>query len=265
MDNSSDATTETKRPLQFSIATVMVFVTGLSVILSLTTWQPAGGAMLSNFVVGAWWSRLAFRAERRKLAYYLAAWPMGVVVCAIFVGGLPAAISASEWEFGVMSLTVSCIASLMTVRFLRKQIRTSSEHVAVSLGAVYLTAALIVSLSFLFLGAYEVFTQVASVSVVDTISYLSGWLLAMIVTAIVATVSLPLSWPLSFLFCHILRTIDPAPPPKPSGPTTLEEIFQRKDEDVAGTHRPKDEGNDNEETEEGTTKDEDAKDTFDVT
>ncbi|HUT12636.1 MAG TPA: hypothetical protein VMY42_19225, partial [Thermoguttaceae bacterium] len=116
---------EQPQPFQFNMATGLRVVTGLSVILSLVTWQPVLGTMLSSLVVGSWWSRAAVRAGWRKLAYYLAAWAMGGIV--FVVGCLPFTIlvllTAEPDSEALIPLLLMHLAWLITARLLRGKIR----------------------------------------------------------------------------------------------------------------------------------------------
>ncbi len=72
------------RRFQFSLWTILVLVTGLSVLLSLVKWRASLGSLIAIPIVSIWWTLAAIRAGRRRLAYYLVTPALGTVVCLAF-------------------------------------------------------------------------------------------------------------------------------------------------------------------------------------
>jgi hypothetical protein len=68
----------TPRHFQFSLATLIVFVTGVCVALSLLRWHWTFGLMAAILLVASGWSFAAMRAKYHRLAYTLATPAMGV-------------------------------------------------------------------------------------------------------------------------------------------------------------------------------------------
>lgn len=202
---AADASTVARRrPFQFSMATGLVVVTGLSIVLSLTLWQPVLGGMLSSLIVGSGWSYAAIRAGRRKLAYYLAAWPMGVG--AFVVGCLPFGWGMSM-ERDLVPLLTMCFAAIVAFGLLRPLIRKPGLGASVSAGvlAVYTTAAIFWVFACLCVGIASVVT--GDGEAVDRL--LSLACIGVMASVIWATMVMPVAGPLGVWFCTILRRIDP--------------------------------------------------------
>lgn len=197
------------RPFQFGMATGLVVVTGLSTGLSLTLWHPSLGGPISILVVGSWWAYAAVRAGRRKLAYYLAAWPMGVG--AYVVGFLPFAweISALDLRRPPVPLLITCVAAVASVRLLRPVIRMPGLGASVGAGvlAVYTTAVLSMACMSLSLAFVELATGLDRG--LDIGGGIAFALLTVIPSVIWATMLMPVAGPLGTWFAIILRRIDP--------------------------------------------------------
>ena len=72
--------------------------------------------MSASLIVGSWWSYAAVRAGRRRLACYLAAWPMGVVAFIVGMGPLAWAWSldnAPHWDELLLPLVAMCLNILL--------------------------------------------------------------------------------------------------------------------------------------------------------
>ena len=205
---------EQPQPFQFNMATGLRVVTGLSVILSLVTWQPVLGTMLSSLVVGSWWSRAAVRAGWRKLAYYLAAWAMGGIV--FVVGCLPFTIlvllTAEPDSEALIPLLLMHLAWLITARLLRGKIRRSEQDYSAGLVflTVYTTSAVFTVLFSIGGAIYWAVTGYGSLEILW--SAIAASLLGQIFSVIWATVLMPVAWPVALGLCAILRRVDPEPP-----------------------------------------------------
>ncbi len=199
---------------QFSMATGLIVVSGFCVVFSLTAWHPLFGGMASSLIVGTWWTYAAVRAGHRRLAYYLAAWPMGVV--AFVVGCWPALLEIhfSDYFAGQSSLmflgfqVVMCLAFLLSIFFLRHRIRRPGSVVVPGIQCVYATAALFVVLAGFFAMAVEVASgRQGLVSILRTAPVIVFFATAF--SPVWATIVGPVAFPIGVAFCKILRRIDP--------------------------------------------------------
>jgi len=204
---------------QFGMATGLRVVTGVCILVSLTTWQRVGGAMLASMIVGSWWTHLAMRAGRRRLAYYLTAWPMGVALFAatVFLGLLAVGrfVSQPGWPWRMHALVVMClvsVASLITVAILRGTIRETEP--ALRLKAAVVTMFTLVSFSVILIVPYtacilalEGPDSLATFS--DAVSIFGfASITTSLVTLLASAWALPVTAPLTYGFCAILRRID---------------------------------------------------------
>ena len=206
-----DSDSRPKR-FQFSMATGLIVVSGLSVVFSLTVWQPLFGGMTSSLIVGTWWTHAAVRAGHRRLAYYLAAWPMGTVVFA--VGCCPTFVllfieEFSEWHSGLLFLTalaIMCIAYLLTILLLRRMIRHPRSFAKAGILSVYLAAALFVVLLSLCTEAAKIVRGgPAPTGSVHGVPMIPG----VVYSVIWSTIVFPVAWPVGIAFSKILQGIDP--------------------------------------------------------
>ncbi len=70
--------------LQFGLKTLLVLTTGLALFFSLASWRLSEGTVWAIVVVSSWWTWLARRTGRRRLAYYLAGFAIGAILIAPF-------------------------------------------------------------------------------------------------------------------------------------------------------------------------------------
>lgn len=204
---------------QFSLWTMLVLVTGLSVIFSLVAWRASLGSMIAIPIVSIWWTIAAIRAGRRRLAYYLITPAMGAIICLLLSTPLTPAtmgmVGDYTWRpFGLhawISVLSMCLATLATAAILRRRIRVrfANRLAMTGIACVYL-AALIYPIVFfpitltvggpamrgLLLGSYS--PSLPGMAVIATI-----------VSPVVATVSFHVAGPAGIAFCFILRCIDP--------------------------------------------------------
>ncbi len=201
------------RRFQFSMATMLIVVSGLSVVLSLTVWQPLFGGMASSLIVGTWWTHAAVRADHRRLAYYLAAWPMGTV--ASMVGCWPVlagllfddAFPRESSLLYPVGLGIMCLAYLLAVLILRRKIRNLRSLVTMGIFSVYLTAALFIVLGCFWGVAVDVARgQFVVLQLLTDLPILIG---AVFLSMVWATIVAPVAFPIGVAFCKILQRIDP--------------------------------------------------------
>ncbi len=150
------------------------------------------------------------------MAYYLAAWPMGVVV---FVVGFPATpflpISAEffspdrlpSWERFFPALVIMCLAWMITAAILRTWIRKPehSEIVVAGIISVYTATVTFIVLGS-FCGTIATFAS-PEVHLFGTIA-LSELVIGVLFTAAWATVLMPVAGPIGVCCCAILRCVD---------------------------------------------------------
>jgi hypothetical protein len=195
---------------QFSLATALVVVTGVSVALSLVMWHSTFGLMAAIVLVGGGWAAAARRAGYRKLAYFLAASAMGVIAHLVLGGplvlfgrpGLP----RDVWflPLPVLWMFMSATAAATLIRRLR------DVPALAGVAGVYLTA-------MIFPESWAAFTLLSHVIPLgarqlpppDDAFVIA--LLGPVGGAFLATITAPLTWPTATLFCVILRWIDPPP------------------------------------------------------
>lgn len=202
-------------PFQFSLATALVVVTGVCVALSLVLCHLTFGLMAAIVLVGGGWSAAARRAGYRKLAYCLAASALGVIAHLVLAGvffAFPTGFLEEVWfsPWAVLGMSVSTAAAAMCVRRLR------NKPVRAALAGVYLTA----SIFPLFFAAFALFAaaiawlggQTPPPGAVEGVFFVVvGLIVAFAGGVYMATITLPVTWPMGILFCVILRRIDPLP------------------------------------------------------
>lgn len=192
-----------RRPLQFSLRTVLGITTSVAVALALIRWRPGLGGSIAVLSLGALWSRAAHRADHRGLAYYLAAFAMGPVIVLV-VGALPWLLwrapgnMPAEWALLLFTLNFS-VAAIVCVRLLRTSIRGSEPVAGVAAAAVYVTAEIVPLAPLLATlpaaGIYAITAIMAS----------------LFIAPLAATFYLPFAWPVAFVCVSILRRVCPVP------------------------------------------------------
>lgn len=192
-----------RRPLQFSLRTVLGFTTSVAVALALIRWRPGLGGSIAVLGLGALWSQAAHRAGHRGLAFYLAAFAMGPVIVLV-VGALPWLFwrapgnMPDEWVLLLFTLDFS-LAAIVCVRLLRGSIRGNEPVAGVAAAAVYVTAEIVPLAPLLATlpaaGIYAITAIMAS----------------LFIAPLAATFYLPFAWPVAFVCVSILRRICPVP------------------------------------------------------
>jgi hypothetical protein len=204
---------------QFSLWTMLVLVTGLSILLSLVAWRASLGSLIAIPIVSIWWTITAIRAGRRRLAYYLVTPAMGTIVCLLLSTPLTPAtmgmVRDHAWRpFGPHAwpcIWSMCLATLATAAILRHRIRMRFvNRLAMSgITCVYLAAAIFPIIFFpltLTVGGIVIPSIVLGPW---SVPLLAMPLAAVIISPVVATVSLHVAGPAGVAFCVILRYIDP--------------------------------------------------------
>ncbi len=219
-----DPTANSEAPFQFSLAAMLHGVTGVSVLLALSTWHPYIGGPIGILLVSAWWSKLAHRAGRRKTAYYFTTGAMGVFAYVVLsVPWSPATWfilrgfadfsgpdHARRW-LQLVPVLLMCLATLAGAAMLRRRIRESKPNNPVGLGfsAAYLTAYVFGVAWCVFAVIWEVFNFRAGP--IDVGGIIGFFVLALAVgIPLVVTLSLHVAVPTAIWFVVILRRINPA-------------------------------------------------------
>jgi len=203
---------------QFSLATALVVVTGVCVGLSLVLCHLTFGLMAAILLVGSGWAAAARGAGYRKLAYCLAASALGVIAHLVLAGLFfalsdPISFFVGETTFlgtvwlrplPILWMSMSTAVAAMLIRRLR------IVPAWAGLVGVYLTAMIFP----VFWGAFTLFSAAIPSAGGQTFAPEEGFeiaLLGLVFGEIVATFTLPVTWPTGILFCVILRRIDPLP------------------------------------------------------
>jgi len=209
MDRGAKSTVAGQTParFQFHLGTAIGVVTSFAVIFSLVKCHPVLGTVLSGLFVGSWWSRAAVRAGWRELAYYLAAWPMSVIVFGFTAVTFPPDPegpcrwpTASESLFLLSTVYLAC---LLTATLLRPLIRRSgflalAWTVVVAVHMTAVSACVFSILGLFILGWAKTGGEPFSNALMLGIAFSTIW----------TTLLMPLAWPVGFAFCTILRRID---------------------------------------------------------
>ncbi len=215
-----DAGPQRERPgpagrFQFSLATALIVVTGVSVALSLVVWHWTFGLMAAIVLVGGGWSAAARRAGYRKLAYLLAASALGVIAHVV-LGVLFRLTADPDDLFGetwfhpcpLVWMSISTTLAAMALRGLRRM------PVLLGIAGVYLTA-----LTFPVIWGISTLLSWTIPLVGDRLPPPeTGFTIAgagFVAGAALATVTLPVTWPTGILFAMILRWVDPPTPASP--------------------------------------------------
>lgn len=209
----------TGQRFQFSLWTMLVLVTGLSVLLSLVAWRASLGSLIAIPIVSIWWTIAAIKAGRRRLAYYLVTPAMGVIICLMLSTPLTPVtmgmVTDNAWRpFGLyawISVWSMCLATLAAAAILRRRIRArfATRLVMTGIASAYV-AALVFPIFFLpitLIVGSAIVTSLLPGSV--PLSWFGVAVVAAIISPVVATVSLHVAGPAGIAFCVILRYIDP--------------------------------------------------------
>lgn len=193
-----------RRPLQFSLRTVLGITTSVAVALALIRWRPGLGGSLAILTLGAFWSQAAHRAGHRGLAFYLAAFAMGPVIVLV-VGSLPwlfwrapGNIMPDEWVLLLFTLDCS-LAAIVCVRLLRASIRGNEPVAGVAAAAVYVTAEIV-----------PLAPLLATLPAAGIYAF-TAIMASLFIAPLVATFYLPFAWPVAFVCVWILRRVCPVP------------------------------------------------------
>jgi hypothetical protein len=202
---------------QFSLATLLVFVTGVCVAFSLVRWNASYGLMAAILTVCSGWSFAAVRAKHRRLAYILATPVLGVIGHLVLALPLSLALNAPSVEggwFNPFAVVLISLSAIIAATILRRGIRAPGRMApfGTMILAIYATAA---AFPIIWGAALMALGLLRALWLHDDAYLMTGLLVGLVgffLSPVVATLSLPLTIPLSMFGCYLLRRLDPPPP-----------------------------------------------------
>ena len=203
----------TPRRFQFSLATLIVFVTGVCVALSLLRWHWTFGLMAAILLVVSGWSFAAMRAKYHRLAYTLATPAMGVAGHLVLVVPMALILRNSLWDlwFRPAAILLMSVSTMLAAAVMRRRILGPGPKVrtGIAVAVTYVTAAIFP------------FVWGAAVLFMEPVVGMLIAFIGLFLSPFVATVTLPVSLPLAVVCCAILRKVDPWRS-KANGPVTMD-------------------------------------------
>ena len=207
------------RRFQFSLATLIVFVTGVCVALSLLRWHWTFGLMAAILLVASGWSFAAMRAKYHRLAYTLATPALGVAGHLVLVVPMALILRNSLWDlwFHPAAILLMSVSTMLAAAIMRRRILGPGPKVrtGIAVAVTYVTAAI-----------FPLVWGVAGMTMGLGIGMLIC-IFGVILSPFVATLTLPLSLPLAVCCCSILRKVDPWRPAA-GGPITTDRTSQSR-------------------------------------
>ena len=201
------------RPFQFSLASLLIFVTGICVTFSLVRWHSTYGLMAAILIVGGGWSFAAMRAGHHRLAYTLATAAMGVAGHLALIGPMAVVVRQSVWDlwFNPGAILLMSASTMLAAALLRRSILAPGPKVSLgwAIGGIYMTAAI-----FPLIWGAAAMTMEPGVGVLIAV-------VGLFLSPVFASLTLPFSLPLAIACCWILRKLDPWRPGT-YGPITLD-------------------------------------------
>lgn len=192
---------KSNRRFQFSLASLLVFVTGICVTFSLVRWHSTYGLMAAILIVGSGWSFASMRAGHHRLAYTLATPAIGVAGHAALIGPVAVVIRQSVWDlwFHPAAILLMSASAILAAALLRRSILAPGPKVSTgrAIGGIYMTAAL-----FPLIWGAAVMTMQPGVGALIAV-------IGLFLSPFFASLTLPISLPLALAGCWILRKLDP--------------------------------------------------------
>jgi hypothetical protein len=187
------------RRLQFSLASLFVFVTGICVALSLVRWNTTFGLLLTLLIVAGGWAVAAKRAGYYRLAYTLASAALGAFGHLALIVPMAIILNKGIWGswFHPAAVVLMTASTVLTAAILRRAILAPLASAGIAVGSMYLTSVLFPCVWGIALMA----TEPQSGLIIILFGSIGG--------PVLATLTLPITLPLSLVFCWILRSIDP--------------------------------------------------------
>lgn len=219
-------------PFQFSLATLLAFVTGVCVAFSLVACHATFGLMAAIVIVGAGWSLAAVRAGRYRLAYTLATPAMGAIGHLVLGGLMVFFMHKDAWEiwFNPYAVLLMSAATPCTAMTLRNQILTAGAKASwgTAIGAVYLTSEFFPILFAVGATGFELLRMHRGPGAMGLGDAGGICCAGLIFGPIIATLTLPLTLPVSIFYCKILRKLDPwRPVPRPEYNLPIPRAFRK--------------------------------------
>ena len=200
------------RRLQFSLAGMFLFATGIYVAYLLVPWHATCGLMAAILSVAGGWPVASMRAGYRRIAYTLATAAIGVAAYLVLVVP-PAFIKLGPMAFlrlgpmapirlggvGPDAILLMSASTILAAALLRPWILAPGPTVSIgkAIGLTYLTAALFPLM----------WGVVAGVIQAPAFGMLIG-IFGLVLSPVVATLSLPLTIPFAAFSCFLLRKLD---------------------------------------------------------
>jgi hypothetical protein len=214
MDTSLEQPRSDAGRLQFSLASLFVFVTGICIALSLVRWRTTFGLMASILIVAGGWSFAARRAGYYRLAYTLASAALGEVGHLVLMTPLIFLPRDEIWRlwFHPGAVSLMTVSTVLAAAILRRAILAEGPMTSLYdayVGGVYLTSII-----------FPIVWGLALLAMAPSGEGLIVIVLGVVVGIILATLTMPLSLPLAVVCCWVLRAVDPWRAAK-EGPLTL--------------------------------------------
>jgi hypothetical protein len=212
------------RRLQFSLATLLIFVTGICVTFSLVRWHSTYGLMAAILTVASGWSFASMRAGYHRLAYTLATPAMGVAGHLALIVPMAVMLGKDTWNLWLQpaAILLMSASTILAATLLRSRILAPGPDVSIrtAVGVTYVTAAF-----------FPLVWGVVVMAMQSGVGMFIG-IVGLILSPVCATLTLPLTLPLAVFCCLLLRKLDPWRPGT-GGPITL---------DLYETMRPRENG-----------------------
>jgi hypothetical protein len=184
---------------QFSLASLFVFVTGTCVALSLVRWHATFGLLAAILIVAGGWSLAARRAGYYRLAYTLASTALGAVGHLALVVPMALMLGNEIWRiwFHPAAVLLMTASTVLTAAILRRAILAPRASVGIAFGSMYLASVLFPCVWGVGLLAMEPQAGLVIIS------------FGSIAGPVLATLTIPITLPLSLACCWILQAVDP--------------------------------------------------------
>jgi len=199
---AADAHNPNRSPsFQFSLATLLIFVTGVFIAFSFLRWHSTYGLMAAILIVGGSWSFAAMRAGHHRLAYTLATPALGVIGHLALIVPMIIVMHGQVWEiwFNTYAVLLMSASTILAATILRRRILTPGPKasIGIAVASLYLTA-----------GIFPLVWGGAMICCGMAAGLLVGGV-GLILSVVFATLTLPLTLPLSMFCCFVLRKLDP--------------------------------------------------------
>ncbi len=187
--------------LQFSLASLFIFVTGICVTFSLVGWHSTYGLMAAILTVAGGWSFASMRAGHHRLAYALATPAMGVAGHLVLVVPMALGLGKGVWDMWLNpgAVLLMSASTVLAAALMRRSVLAPGHNISIgkAIGGIYLTAAF-----FPLLWGLAVMAMQPGVGILIC-------MIGVILSPVVATLTIPLTLPFAMVCCLLLRKLDP--------------------------------------------------------